>query len=59
MVVHEWDLIWRLGLALVLSLMIGLEQELRQKAAGLRTYALVGLDSALFMLICNTTFSTC
>jgi putative Mg2+ transporter-C (MgtC) family protein len=40
-----------LGLALVLSGLIGLEREIRQKSAGLRTYTLVGLASALIILI--------
>lgn len=44
--VNEWDLIWRLALALALSAAIGLERELAQKSAGLRTYTLVGLGSA-------------
>jgi hypothetical protein len=43
----EWELLWRLGLALVLSTVIGLEREYRQKSAGLRTYTQVGLGSAL------------
>lgn len=38
-------------LAFVLSALVGLEREFRQKSAGLRTYALVGVSSALFMLI--------
>jgi len=54
--VNEWDLIWRLGLALALSAAIGLERELAQKSAGLRTYTLVGLGSALFMLISKYGF---
>lgn len=49
--VHEVDLVWRLGLALALSSVIGIEREIRQKSAGLRTYALVGTGSALFMLV--------
>jgi putative Mg2+ transporter-C (MgtC) family protein len=48
---REVDLLWRLGLALVLSSVIGVEREVRQKSAGLRTYALVGTGSALFMLV--------
>jgi len=47
----EWQLLSRLGLALVLSTVIGLEREWRQKSAGLRTYTLVGLGSALFLLV--------
>ncbi|MEU6996564.1 MgtC/SapB family protein [Streptomyces sp. NPDC046465] len=38
-----------LGLALVLSLFIGVEREARQKSAGMRTHMLVGVGSALFM----------
>ena len=33
---NEWDLIWRIGLAFVLSASIGLDREMRQKSAGLR-----------------------
>ncbi|HEY2216086.1 MAG TPA: MgtC/SapB family protein, partial [Solirubrobacteraceae bacterium] len=55
--VDQWDLIWRLALALVLSSAIGLERDVRQKSAGLRTYTLVGLGSALFMLISKYGFS--
>ncbi|OJU84316.1 MAG: magnesium transporter MgtC [Solirubrobacterales bacterium 70-9] len=54
--IDEWDLVWRLGLALALSASIGLDRELRQKSAGLRTYTLVGLGSALFMLISKYGF---
>src|ERR1700748_3137552 len=54
--VDEWDLIWRIGLALLLSASIGLDRELRQKSAGLRTYTLVGVGSALFMLISQYGF---
>ena len=51
MSVHELDLIWRLLLALALSSVVGLEREMRQKSAGLRTHALVGAGTALFMLV--------
>jgi putative Mg2+ transporter-C (MgtC) family protein len=47
----EVDVIWRLGLALVLASAIGIEREIGQKAAGLRTYSLVGVGSAVFMLV--------
>ncbi|HVO53204.1 MAG TPA: MgtC/SapB family protein [Solirubrobacterales bacterium] len=56
MSVDELDIVWRLGLALALSASIGLERELSQKAAGLRTYTLVGLGSALFMIISKYGF---
>ena len=54
---HELDIIWRLGLALVLSSAIGVEREVGQKAAGLRTYSLVGVGSAVFMLVSIYGFS--
>ena len=53
----QWDLLWRLGLALVLSTVIGVEREIRQKNAGMRTYALVGTGAALFMLVSTYGFS--
>src|SRR6478609_1597471 len=56
MSVDELDIVWRLGLALALSAAIGLERELSQKSAGLRTYTLVGLGSALFMIISKYGF---
>lgn len=46
-----------LGLALLLSSLIGLEREARQKSAGLRTHTLVGVGSALFMEVSVHGFS--
>lgn len=46
-----WVQIGELLLAFVLSSVIGLERELRGKAAGLRTQAIVGTASALFLLV--------
>jgi putative Mg2+ transporter-C (MgtC) family protein len=54
---HELDVAWRLALALALCSVIGAEREFRQKSAGLRTYALVGLGACLFMLISAYGFS--
>lgn len=45
-----------LGVALVLSAIIGLEREVRQKSAGLRTHTLVGVGAALFMLVSKFGF---
>jgi putative Mg2+ transporter-C (MgtC) family protein len=56
-VTSEWDVLWRLGLALVLSTAIGLEREMRQKSAGLRTHTLVGVGAALFVLVSTYGFS--
>ena len=44
-------------MALLLSAAIGLEREMRQKSAGLRTYTLVGLASALIILISKYGFT--
>jgi putative Mg2+ transporter-C (MgtC) family protein len=45
-----------LTLALVLSTFIGLEREFRVKSAGLRTHTLVGVASALIMLVSKYGF---
>ncbi len=57
MSVHEFDVAWRLVLALGLSSIVGLEREIRHKSAGLRTHTLVGLGSALFMLVSTYGFA--
>ncbi|RXS97898.1 MgtC/SapB family protein [Silvibacterium dinghuense] len=49
--------ILELGLAFLLSAMIGLEREIRRKSAGLRTYTVVGTSSALFLLISKFGFT--
>jgi putative Mg2+ transporter-C (MgtC) family protein len=54
---QSWLQFAELGLALVLSALIGLEREIRQKSAGLRTYTLVGLASALIILISKYGFT--
>ncbi|MCK4232669.1 MgtC/SapB family protein [candidate division WOR-3 bacterium] len=45
------DALWRLGLVLVLSAVVGLERSLADKPAGIRTHILVGFGSALFMIV--------
>jgi putative Mg2+ transporter-C (MgtC) family protein len=52
-----WRQIGELGLAFVLSMVIGIEREIGQKSAGLRTHTLVGLGAALFMLISKYGFN--
>jgi putative Mg2+ transporter-C (MgtC) family protein len=51
-----WPQVGALGLALVLSAAIGIEREVRQKSAGLRTHTLVGFASALFVLVSKYGF---
>jgi putative Mg2+ transporter-C (MgtC) family protein len=46
-----------LGLAFLLSALIGLEREIRRKNAGLRTYTVVGTAAALFLLISKYGFT--
>ncbi len=53
---QSWQQFWELGLAFGLSSLIGLEREIRQKAAGLRTHALVGTGAALFLLVSKHGF---
>lgn len=51
-----WVQIGELALALLLSALIGLEREMRQKDAGIRTHTLVGVGAALFMLVSKYAF---
>jgi putative Mg2+ transporter-C (MgtC) family protein len=55
--IEGWRQIGELALALLLSALIGVEREIRQKSAGLRTHTLVGLGAALFMLISKYGFN--
>ena len=47
----SWEVVLRLALAAVLGGAIGLEREIRDREAGLRTHLLVSLGSALFTLV--------
>jgi putative Mg2+ transporter-C (MgtC) family protein len=49
--VGDWHVAMRLGLAGVLGGAIGVERELRDREAGIRTHLLVSLGSALFTLV--------
>ena len=51
-----WVQLGELGLAFVLSALIGVEREIRHKSAGLRTYTLVGFSAALIMLVSKYGF---
>ena len=46
-----WEVLLRLALAAALGAAIGLERELREREAGLRTHLLVSLGSALFTIV--------
>lgn len=47
----ELSFLPQLGLAVLLSLVVGMEREFRQKQAGIRTHVLVGLGAAVFMVV--------
>nr|WP_084315974.1 MgtC/SapB family protein [Actinospica robiniae] len=51
-----WAQVGEFVLAFLLSGLVGLEREWRQKDAGLRTYTVVGIGSALFMLVSKYGF---
>jgi putative Mg2+ transporter-C (MgtC) family protein len=53
---QTWVQVGELGLAFLLAALIGLERELRQKSAGLRTLTIVGFASALFIQISKYGF---
>jgi putative Mg2+ transporter-C (MgtC) family protein len=52
-----WPQVAELALAFMLTALVGLEREVRAKAAGLRTHALVGVGSAVFVLLSKYGFS--
>ncbi|HTW20517.1 MAG TPA: MgtC/SapB family protein [Mycobacteriales bacterium] len=55
--IEGWQQIGELALAFGLSAVIGLEREIKQKSAGLRTHTLVGVGAALFMLVSKYGFT--
>lgn len=55
--IQGWAQIAELFAAFALSMTIGVEREIHQKSAGLRTHTLVGVGAALFMLISKYGFN--
>ncbi|MEW5805179.1 MAG: MgtC/SapB family protein [Patescibacteria group bacterium] len=51
--ITEKEIVLKLILATVLGMLIGLERRLSHKEAGLRTFSLVSLGSALFVILGN------
>jgi putative Mg2+ transporter-C (MgtC) family protein len=51
------DTVLRLGLATLLGALVGLERERLERAAGIRTHAIVSLGAALIMLVSTYGFS--
>ena len=52
-----WEGVLRLLIVVVLAGAVGLERELRDQEAGLRTHMLVGLGAALFIIVGNYSWS--
>ncbi len=52
------EIVTRLGIALILGMLIGTERVWAHKTAGMRTYALVSMGSALFVIISSFMVST-
>src|SRR4051794_28377182 len=46
-----WDALLRLAVAAALGAAVGVERELRDREAGIRTHLLVSLGSALFTIV--------
>lgn len=49
--IPPWDVFLRLSVAVVVGALVGLDREMRNKPAGLRTHILVSLAAALFTVI--------
>jgi len=47
--ISEWEFLGRVAVAALLGGTLGLDREVRRAAAGVRTYALVGMGSAAFI----------
>jgi putative Mg2+ transporter-C (MgtC) family protein len=48
---YELDIVFRLFIAMLFGMAIGAERILAHKTAGMRTYALVSMGSALFVIV--------
>jgi putative Mg2+ transporter-C (MgtC) family protein len=55
--ISEWELLSRLAVAAGLGAAVGLERELRDREAGIRTHLAVSLGSALFTIVSAYGFS--
>jgi putative Mg2+ transporter-C (MgtC) family protein len=55
-VISFGEMLWRLGLASLFGLLLGIDREARGMSAGVRTHTLVALSSAMTMLIALELF---
>ncbi|MEN9852151.1 MAG: hypothetical protein RI996_94 [Candidatus Parcubacteria bacterium] len=49
--IHTAEIILRLGLAMFVGIVLGAERIIAHKAAGVRTYALISMGAALFVMV--------
>jgi putative Mg2+ transporter-C (MgtC) family protein len=49
--IESMELVFRLGLALLFGAILGTERIIAHKAAGVRTYALISMGAALFVMV--------
>ena len=56
--IEQFELIFRLVVAMGLGLILGTERVFAHKMAGMRTYALVAMGSALFVVIVQVVISS-
>ena len=57
--IAELEYVFRFVLAAVCGSILGLERERRAKAAGIRTYTIVAISSALMMIVSKYGFFDC
>ena len=51
MLISEWEILLRLGLAALLGMLVGYERERQNQPAGLRTHAILAIGSCLAMTV--------
>jgi len=54
---HTFEILMRLGVAMLLGMIIGVERYVAHRAAGMRTYALVSMGAALFVITGQTALT--
>lgn len=57
MTIPWWEMLLRIGITGLFSIIIGIEREKREKGAGLKTHFIVGISAALIMLVSKYGFT--
>lgn len=50
-IIPQYEILFRLGVTLILAFVLGLERELKHQPAGLRTHILIGVGACLLMIL--------